>query len=72
MTTHGTAHFVSVLKAIRYYYSQGMGRTEREAASLVDQKLLAGEIHIGKPDLPAGAKLILLDDGCRYGIEERS
>jgi hypothetical protein len=70
MTTHGTAHFVSVLKAIRYYHSQGMGRTERESAMLVDQKLAAGEIKLGRPGVPPGSRLVLLDNDCRYGIED--
>jgi hypothetical protein len=70
MLTHGTAHFVSFITAIRYYHSQGYARSEREAAMLVDQKLSAGEIQIGAPDIPPGARLVLLDNNCRYGLEE--
>jgi hypothetical protein len=69
MTVHGTAHFVSVMGAIKYYYMQGYARSEREAAAYVDQKISAGEIHIGPPVVPAGEKLVMLDDDCRYGLE---
>jgi hypothetical protein len=66
--THGTAHFLSVAHAVRYYRSQGFG-DRLEAAKLVAQKLAALEIFIGEPKCPDGSQLVILDDGCRYGIE---
>lgn len=62
----GTSHFVSKLKAIRYYRDyEGDG-----AAAAVDRKLAAGEIHIGKPELKPGQKLNIIDNGTRYEIED--
>lgn len=61
----GTSHFVSLQKAAWYY-----AQYEKNPVAVVQRKILAGEIHIGKPDLPLGHRIILIDDGCRYGIEE--
>jgi hypothetical protein len=67
---HGTAHFVNYRAALEYYlpYNGGDGiETKRD----VDRKIRKREIYIGKPrDIPAGAKLIVIDGGTRYGIEE--
>ena len=72
MLIHGTAHFVSVGAALRYYREQGYGGgTIEELKVFVGGKLADGEISIGKPtDIPRGARLIRLDGGTRYGIEE--
>jgi hypothetical protein len=70
MMIHGTAYFVSKSSAVRYYRSQGFGsRVEVEA--IVERKLADGEIHVGKPDVPEGMTLVILDHGCRYGLYER-
>lgn len=66
----GTAHFVSFTKACDYYREQSNEETPAALERLVRAKIADGEIYIGKPDVPVGAKLILLDDGTRYGIEE--
>lgn len=67
----GTSHFVSFTKACDYYRDQGNDElTPAELERLVRGKIDDGEISIGKPDVPVGAKLILIDDGTRYGIEE--
>jgi hypothetical protein len=66
----GTCHFVSFTKACDYYRDQGnddLSPTELER--MVREKLNDGEIYIGKPDVPVGCRLVLLDNGTRYGIE---
>jgi|KBSMisStaDraftv2_1062788.scaffolds.fasta_scaffold173508_2 hypothetical protein len=66
--THGTAHFLSRAHAVRYYRLQGF-HTRNEASKAVDRKLQDGSIFIGEPKCPEGSRIVLLDDGCRYGIE---
>lgn len=67
--THGTANFVSLASAVSYYWAQGYGDTEKATREIVKEKLAAGEIHIGKPEVPAGGKLFVIDHGTRYAIE---
>lgn len=57
----GTAHFVSLATAERYYRPYGLDATD------VARKVAHKEIFIGKPTMPG--KLILLDEGTRYGVE---
>lgn len=64
----GTAHFLSLAHAIRYYRKQGYNRDA--AVTAVHYKLETGEIHIGEPEVPDGHKLVLLDDGARYGLDD--
>jgi len=66
----GTSHFVSVRAATRYYAAYGHGSSE------VMEKLIAGEIHVGRPKLIPGQRLVVVDnetgrrwDG-RYAIVE--
>lgn len=66
MTRIGTSHFVSFQTAVRYYRPYGYENT----VETVKRKILEGEIHIGKPPLAPGEKLVILDNGTRYGIEE--
>lgn len=67
----GTAYFVNFTKACDYYRGQGNDElTPAELERFVRGKLDNGEIFIGKPDVPVGGRLILLDAGTRYGIEE--
>lgn len=68
----GTSYFVSMRAANRYYAGYG------ESQSAVLHKIRDKEIHIGKPDLKPGERLIVIDnetgkawDG-RYAIEEDS
>lgn len=67
MTITGTSHFVSREAAIRYYtpYEYPI------AAEAVDAKIAGDEIHIGKPALKAGERLLIIDGG-RYAIESAS
>lgn len=66
----GTANFVNFTKACDYYRDQGNDElTPAELERLVRGKIDEGEIEIGKPDVPVGGKLLLIDDNCRYGIE---
>ena len=67
----GTNHFVNFTKACDYYREQGNdGLTPAELEQLVRGKIADGEIETGKPDVPVGGRLVLLDDGTRYGIED--
>lgn len=59
-TRYGTSYFISYSAAARYY-------GDRETAS---QKLAAGEIHIGKPELKPGERLHLDRPEGRYFIED--
>lgn len=70
MTIYGTAHFVNFTKACDYYRNQGNdGLTPAELETLVRDKIAEGDISLGKPDVPRGAKLLLIDGGARYAIE---
>lgn len=67
----GTSYFVNFTKACDYYRNQGNDElTPAELERLVRGKIDDGDIHLGKPDVPVGAKLLLIDDGTRYAIEE--
>ncbi len=60
----GTSHFVSKAAALRYY------RYEHATPETIERKLEAGLIHIGEPAVAPGQKLILIDDGTRYAVED--
>lgn len=62
MVIHGTAHFVSIRTANRYYADYGYSEAD------VLRKITDGEIHIGKPHLQPGQQLSVIDEGCRYAI----
>lgn len=64
---YGTSHFVSRLAALRYYAYE-----EQTTMDTIDRKIAEGLIHIGKPDVkPDGSeRVVLLDSGLRYGIED--
>lgn len=67
----GTSHFVNFTKACDYYRDQGNDElTPAELERLVRDKIDAAEINLGKPDVPVGGRLILVDNGTRYAIEE--
>lgn len=67
----GTSHFVNFTKACDYYRDQGNDElTPTELEKLVRGKIEEGEISLGKPDVPVGGKLLLIDNGTRYAIEE--
>lgn len=64
----GTAHFVTKRRAISYYRDyEGDTTAAREA---VYRKLSAGEIFIGPPKLKPGEKLVVIDEGRRYAVED--
>lgn len=70
MTTVGTAYFVNFTKACDYYkdrcyYEISVSLLKR----LVRDRVESCEIFIGKPVLAVGERLVLLDNGCRYGVE---
>jgi hypothetical protein len=61
----GTSYFVSMAEALRYYRPYGFGMDE------VIRKLTDGEIHIGKPPFdPKSQRAVIIDGGCRYGVED--
>lgn len=62
MTMTGTSYFVSLAKAAQYYRDYGYSMAD------IERKVAAGEIHIGKPPLNRGEKLLIIDDGTRYAI----
>ena len=71
MLTIGTSHFVNFTKACDYYREQGNDElTPAKLERLVHAKIDEGEIYLGKPDVPVGGKLLLIDSGTRYAIEE--
>ena len=71
MTIIGTSNFVNFTKACDYYRDQGNDDlTPAELERLVRDKIAESEIEIGKPDVPVGGRLLILDNGTRYGIEE--
>lgn len=62
----GTSYFVSRHSALRYYASQEVDAT----LAMIDRKIADGEIHIGKPDIGPWQRLVVIDHGTRYAIEE--
>lgn len=66
----GTSYFVSRSHAVHYYLPYA-GGSYSDASVMVSDKLAAGEIHLGKPDVKPGEWLITIDGGDRYGIETR-
>lgn len=74
----GTCYFPSYGAALRYYRpylgaatflkSRELRMHNQRLRSLVNQKLNAGEIHIGKPDIKPGQRLTIEDN--RYHIHE--
>jgi hypothetical protein len=67
----GTCHFVSFTKACDYYRDQGNeGLAPAELEREVRRMIAGGDIAIGKPDVPVGGRLVLIDGGTRYAIEE--
>lgn len=68
---HGTANFVNFTKACDYYRNAGHDNlTLAELERLVRAKIAEGEIYLGKPDVPTGCRLVLIDSGTRYGLEQ--
>ena len=70
MTTVGTCHFVSYAAAVSYY--RVYEASFPEARRAVNRKLADGEIRLGKPETKAGERLVTIDGGRRYAIEEES
>lgn len=67
----GTANFVNFTKACDYYRDQGNDElTPAELETMVREKIEEGAIYLGKPDIPVGGKLLLIDSNCRYAIED--
>ena len=64
----GTSHFESETAAVKYYtpYEDSV----KDARAAVETKLKEGEIHIGKPALKEGEKLVLNKEEGRYFIQE--
>lgn len=70
-TITGTSHFVNFTKACDYYKNQGWDDvTPAELEREVREKIDNGEIALGKPDLEPGQRLLVIDAGCRYAVEE--
>ena len=65
MTIVGTSYFVSIDRAAMYYRDYHF----KDGFATVRRKLNDGEIHIGKPPLKEGERLIVIDNGTRYAIE---
>jgi hypothetical protein len=63
----GTSYFVSRADAVRYYQAY-----ESDPVRAVEIKLQEGSIHLGRPVLKPGQKLILIDSRTRYAIEDVS
>jgi hypothetical protein len=65
MARVGTAYFVSTELAAQYYRDyDGLDGYET-----VRNKLDDGEIHIGKPPIKSGERIVIIDNGTRYAIE---
>lgn len=68
MTRFGTSHFVSMDKAIEYY--NPYAASYADVVKLVERQLAEGEIHLGLPEVKAGQRVVVIDEGTRYAIEE--
>ena len=65
-TTRGTAHFTSEAAAIRYYKPYGFNKAD------VRRKLVAGEIHTGRPTVSEEETVWVNKDEGRYFIQKKS
>lgn len=67
MTYVGTEHFKSLAHAILYYepYFEG---TYLQRKKFVVEKILKGEISLGRPEVKEGERLLVNSEG-RYVIE---
>lgn len=66
----GTCYFASNSAAIRYYLTL-CDNNYFVASATVSRKRQDGEIKIGKPPYdPATQRIYLIDEGCRYRIED--
>ena len=52
----GTCHFISTDSAVRYYAQQG-SMSRADAVQAVAEKILAGEIQIGRPPERPGERV---------------
>lgn len=66
MAIHETSHFVSLKRAEIYYSAYGYPREQ------VEQKLQAGDIVIGVPQVTPKQRVILHPTEGRYFIEDRA
>ena len=67
----GTSHFVNFTKACDYYKGQGNDElTPSELERLVRGMIDEGEISLGQPELRPGQRLVLVDNGTRYAVED--
>lgn len=64
-TRYGTCHFRGIASAAHYYSQSGEFYTPQE----IQGKIASGEIKIGPPAAPEGARVRVDSDG-RYWIEE--
>lgn len=62
----GTNYFTSLSAAVGYYREMGFTLAD------VLEKGRAQEIKIGKPTIASHERLVLLDGGRRYGVEDRT
>lgn len=66
----GTNHFISERAAGRYYRDYWPSATPDELRTWIAHKLEAGEIAIGRPDAPRGARVFVIRGEGRYAIED--
>lgn len=67
----GTSHFFNFTKACDYYRDQGNDELSPAALeSLVRGMINEGEISLGQPELKPGQRLVLIDNGTRYAVED--
>ena len=67
----GTSHFVNFTKACGYYKDQGCDElSPSELERLVRGMIDEGEISLGQPELKPGQRLVLIDNGTRYAVDD--
>lgn len=69
METIGTCNFVSFGRLCMYYRRYEPYMVDKEFREWMKVKIGEGSVEIGKPNIKEGEELILLDKGCRYGIQ---
>lgn len=66
----GTSHFETLYAARRYYRDYDPSLSPKELNKWVADKLNAGEIHIGAPEVKPGQRLSIIPGEGRYQIED--
>lgn len=68
ITVHGTNHFISHAKAVKFYKDYYPDFDQQSLEYLVSKKIANDEIVIGIPAAGHKQRVSVMKDGCRYQV----